>query len=51
MKDGYGEKVHNEVVRTKMEIVEHNASAGYVTVELSRTLRKNEKPQWRKKRI
>lgn len=34
MKDGYGKEVHNEVVRTIMEIVEHNANVGYVTLEL-----------------
>ncbi|XP_010483561.1 PREDICTED: protein INVOLVED IN DE NOVO 2-like [Camelina sativa] len=34
LKSKYGEEVHNEVVRAKLEIEEHNASGGYVIVEL-----------------
>ncbi|XP_010454940.1 PREDICTED: protein INVOLVED IN DE NOVO 2-like isoform X2 [Camelina sativa] len=34
LKRKYGEEVHNEVVRAKLEIEEHNASGGYVIVEL-----------------
>ncbi|KAL9283986.1 putative XS domain-containing protein [Arabidopsis thaliana] len=34
LKNQYGEEVYNEVVRTKLEIEEHNASGSYVILEL-----------------
>lgn len=34
LKKEYGEEVYNEVVRTKLEIEDHNASGSYVIQEL-----------------